>query len=84
MVPLDARLFSDQLTPVTAYRTLVAADDREAPSFLFESVVNGTQTVRQAWRWSRQALGRRLPMFWEVLPQNVLHRVCRQLSDLGS
>ena len=44
-MPLDARLFSDQLTPVTAYRTLVAADDREAPSFLFESVVNGTQTV---------------------------------------
>ena len=50
MVPLDARLFSDQLTPVTAYRTLVAADDREAPSFLFESVVNGTQTVRFMWR----------------------------------
>lgn len=49
-MPLDARLFSDQLTPVTAYRTLVAADDREAPSFLFESVVNGTQTVRRAWR----------------------------------
>lgn len=49
MVPLDARLFSDQLTPVTAYRTLVAADDREAPSFLFESVVNGTQTVCSAF-----------------------------------
>lgn len=45
LVPLYARLFSDQLTPVTAYRCLVRADDREAPSFLFESVVNGTQQV---------------------------------------
>ncbi len=35
---------SDQLTPVLAYRRLVAADDRTAPSFLFESVDNG-QTV---------------------------------------
>lgn len=57
MVPLDARLFSDQLTPVTAYRTLVAADDREAPSFLFESVVNGTQTVRSASPHTRALAG---------------------------
>ncbi len=46
LVPLYERVFADQLTPVTAYRCLVAEDDREAPSFLFESVVNGTQTVR--------------------------------------
>ena len=46
LVPLYERIFADQLTPVTAYRCLVAEDDREAPSFLFESVVNGTQTVR--------------------------------------
>ena len=45
LVPLYERVFADQLTPVTAYRCLVAEDDREAPSFLFESVVNGTQTV---------------------------------------
>ena len=45
LVPLYERIFADQLTPVTAYRCLVAEDDREAPSFLFESVVNGTQTV---------------------------------------
>ena len=37
---------ADQLTPVLAYRCLVKEDDREAPSFLFESVVNGTQQVR--------------------------------------
>ena len=30
---------------VLAYRCLVKEDDREAPSFLFESVVNGTQQV---------------------------------------
>ena len=45
LVPLYERIFADQLTPVTAYRCLVAEDDREAPSFLFESVVNGTQTA---------------------------------------
>ena len=45
LVPLYERVFADQLTPVTAYRCLVAEDDREAPSFLFESVVNSTQTV---------------------------------------
>ena len=45
LVPMFERIFADQLTPVTAYRCLVAEDDREAPSFLFESVVNGTQTV---------------------------------------
>ncbi|KAL9332599.1 hypothetical protein ACSQ67_002209 [Phaseolus vulgaris] len=30
-------IFSDQLTPVLAYRILLKEDDREAPSFLFES-----------------------------------------------
>ncbi|MCE9618725.1 MAG: anthranilate synthase component I [Planctomycetes bacterium] len=32
------RIPSDQLTPVLAYRRLVAPDDRNAPSFLLESV----------------------------------------------
>ncbi len=35
------RLFSDQLTPVVAYRKLVAPDERTAASFLFESVEQG-------------------------------------------
>lgn len=44
-MPLYERVMGDQLTPVLAYRCLVKEDDREAPSFLFESVVNGTQQV---------------------------------------
>ncbi|KAJ6720558.1 AMINOBENZOATE/ANTHRANILATE SYNTHASE [Salix viminalis] len=41
LVPLHTCIFSDQLTPVTAYRCLVKEDDRDAPSFLFESVEPG-------------------------------------------
>ncbi|MED6191874.1 ASTRA complex subunit [Stylosanthes scabra] len=37
LIPLHQCIFSDQLTPVLAYRLLVKEDDREAPSFLFES-----------------------------------------------
>ncbi|XP_027922297.1 anthranilate synthase alpha subunit 1, chloroplastic-like isoform X3 [Vigna unguiculata] len=37
LIPLFQCIFSDQLTPVLAYRILVKEDDREAPSFLFES-----------------------------------------------
>ncbi len=40
------RLLSDQLTPVLAYRRLVAPDNRTASSFLFESVENGTTVGR--------------------------------------
>ncbi|XP_039003558.1 anthranilate synthase alpha subunit 1, chloroplastic-like isoform X1 [Hibiscus syriacus] len=43
LVPLYRCIFSDQLTPVLAYRCLVKEDDREAPSFLFESVEPGSQ-----------------------------------------
>jgi len=43
---LARRLMSDQLTPVLAYRRLVAPDDRTAPSFLFESVENGATVGR--------------------------------------
>ena len=46
VVPLFERIMADQLTPVLAYRCLVKEDDRQAPSFLFESVVNGDQQVR--------------------------------------
>ncbi|KAJ8764098.1 hypothetical protein K2173_005003 [Erythroxylum novogranatense] len=41
LIPFHCCIFSDQLTPVTAYRCLVKEDDREAPSFLFESVEPG-------------------------------------------
>ncbi|KAH9326144.1 hypothetical protein KI387_006322, partial [Taxus chinensis] len=41
LIPLYRCIFSDHLTPVLAYRCLVNEDDREAPSFLFESVEQG-------------------------------------------
>lgn len=43
LVPLYRSIFSDHLTPVLAYRCLVKEDDRDAPSFLFESVEPGLQ-----------------------------------------
>lgn len=43
LIPFHRCIFSDQLTPVLAYRCLVKEDDREAPSFLFESVEPGFQ-----------------------------------------
>lgn len=46
LVPLFQRILSDHLTPVLAYRCLVSEDERTAPSFLFESVINGSQQVR--------------------------------------
>lgn len=45
LVPVYTRMMSDQLTPVVAYQRLVG-DDRYAPSFLFESVQNGTDSAR--------------------------------------
>ncbi|KAF8402680.1 hypothetical protein HHK36_010769 [Tetracentron sinense] len=43
LVPLYRCIFSDQLTPVLAYRCLVREDDQEAPSFLFDSFGQGFQ-----------------------------------------
>ncbi|MCL7028613.1 hypothetical protein MKW94_018957 [Papaver nudicaule] len=44
LVPLYRCIFSDQLTPVQAYRCLVKEeDDRDAPSFVIESVEQGYQ-----------------------------------------
>ena len=37
---------ADHLSPVLAYRRLVVADNRTAPSFLFESVENGDEIGR--------------------------------------
>lgn len=46
VIPVCRRIFSDQLTPVVAYRCLIKENDIEAPSFLLESVVNGDQQGR--------------------------------------
>lgn len=45
-IPVAVRILADQLTPVLAYRRLVREDDRAAPSFLLESVVNGERQGR--------------------------------------
>lgn len=49
LVPMYERVMSDQMTPVSCYRALVKEDDREQPSFLFESVVNGNQQGRYSF-----------------------------------
>jgi anthranilate synthase component 1 len=47
------RMPSDQLTPVLAYRRLVAPDDRHAPSFLLESVEQGGAAGRYSMLGAR-------------------------------
>jgi anthranilate synthase component I len=47
-LPVWATLLDDQLTPVLAYRRLVAPDVRSAPSFLFESVEGGERQGRHS------------------------------------
>ena len=47
-IPLGVRLLGDQLTPVVAYRRLVARDERTAPSFLLESVEGGERQGRHS------------------------------------
>ncbi|MBC8201421.1 MAG: anthranilate synthase component I [Planctomycetes bacterium] len=46
VIPVIVRIMSDHLSPVLAYRRLVASDNRTAPSFLFESVDNGDEVGR--------------------------------------
>ena len=46
VIPVVRRMMADHLSPVLAYRRLVSSDDRTAPSFLFESVENGTEVGR--------------------------------------
>lgn len=49
LVPLYTRIMGDQLTPILAYKSLVSEEEGGAPSFLFESVVNGTQQGRYSF-----------------------------------
>ncbi len=56
LVPLVQRLMSDQLTPVLAYRRLVAPDERTAPSFLLESVEGGANVGRYSFLGSQPQL----------------------------
>ena len=50
------RLPADQLTPVLAYRRLVAPDQRSAPSFLLESVEQGGAVGRHSMLGARPAI----------------------------
>ena len=43
VIPVVRSIMADHLSPVLAYRRLVSADNRTAPSFLFESVENGDE-----------------------------------------
>lgn len=56
LVPIYRRIFSDHLTPVLAYRCLVKEDDREAPSFLFESVETGNNVGRYSMVGAQPAM----------------------------
>lgn len=46
MIPMWHKVFSDHLTPVTAYRCLVSDEDLTTPSFLLESVPTPGQVGR--------------------------------------
>ncbi|XP_078165289.1 anthranilate synthase alpha subunit 1, chloroplastic-like isoform X2 [Carex rostrata] len=43
LVPLQRTIFSDHLTPVLAYRCLIKDNEHDVPSFLFESVQQGSE-----------------------------------------
>lgn len=53
MVPMWRKLFSDQLTPVVAYRCLVKEGDLDVPSFLLESVHTGERVGRYSFIGAR-------------------------------
>lgn len=55
-VQVIRRVFADQLSPVLAYRRLVRADDRTAPSFLFESVEQGGNVGRYSFLGVRPSI----------------------------
>ena len=56
VVPVVRRIMGDHLTPVLAYRRLVAQDDRTAASFLFESVENGNEIGRFSFLGAKPAI----------------------------
>jgi anthranilate synthase component 1 len=72
-LPVAERLLSDQLTPVLAYRRLVSADERTAPSFLLESVEGGERQGRHSVLGAQPAL--------EVLARGTRVTVTDRRSD---
>ena len=74
LIPVCRQILSDTLTPVTAYRRLVAPDARDAPSFLFESVVGGDQIARYSF------LGARPTQELLAYGREVIHRVHAEVA----
>lgn len=56
VVPVGVRVLADVLTPILAYRRLVAPDERTAPSFLLESVEGGERQGRYSILGSRPSV----------------------------
>ena len=56
VVPVGVRVLADVVTPILAYRRLVAPDERTAPSFLLESVEGGERQGRHSILGSRPAI----------------------------
>jgi len=56
VVPVGVRVLADVVTPILAYRRLVAPDERTATSFLLESVEGGERQGRHSILGSRPAI----------------------------
>ncbi|MEM9373997.1 MAG: chorismate-binding protein [Planctomycetota bacterium] len=56
VVPVGVRVLADVVTPILAYRRLVAPDERTAPSFLLESVEGGERQGRHSILGARPAI----------------------------
>ena len=56
LVALVQRVMSDQLSPVLAYRRVVAPDERTAPSFLLESVEGSSSVGRYSFLGSKPVI----------------------------
>jgi anthranilate synthase component 1 len=56
LIALVQPVMSDELTPVLAYRRLVAPDERTAPSFLLESVEGSTTVGRHSFLGAQPVL----------------------------
>ena len=85
VIALHRRIFADQLTPVLAYRRMVKPDERTAPSFLFESVENGTSVGRYSMLGARPAIeliarGHRVELFNHETGETGDHTVDDPLS----
>lgn len=79
LIPLCKCIFSDHLTPVLAYRCLVKEDERDAPSFLFESVepgFRGSSVVRNKLCCYLSSLKHPCAYIWVINIRFFISTVC--------